>query len=121
MKTFQIAHFVAALSFLKPTAVDGRFFSCGITNIEDENVADVAGNLWTYKLGQFQSDSQGSFPQKVGNSEYGELRKFPLLYGGNHWDHGSFMYYVISNKNGDYIKLYYTSTNGDVECDIYGP
>ena len=98
MKTFQIAHFVAALSFLKPTAVDGRFFSCGITNIEDENVADVAGNLWTYKLGQFQSDSQGSFPQKVGNSEYGELRKFPLLYGGNHWDHGSFMYYVISNK-----------------------
>ncbi|SZF01688.1 unnamed protein product [Blumeria hordei] len=120
MKTFQFASIVAGLGFLKPIAADD-YFSCGFAQISVENVDRVAGNLWSHELGAFQSSFDGRFPVSLGESEYGELRKFPLLYNGKDWEFGSFMYHVISNREGSYVKLFYEGTKGLEECVIVIP
>ncbi|EPQ61956.1 putative secreted effector protein [Blumeria graminis f. sp. tritici 96224] len=84
MKTFQIASIVAVLSFLKPI-VAKKLFYCGPAEVSVEHVDSVAKYLWTHKIWTYQSDHEGAFPHYYGESDYGELRKFPLLPSGFVW------------------------------------
>ncbi|CCU76656.1 unnamed protein product [Blumeria hordei] len=115
MKTFQFASIVAGLSFLKTTIAAGDdYITLGMTSIKVQHIHSVARDMWTMDIDYYKSEYQGRYPAFWGNVRGKPARKYPLLYEGKVWTHGSFMYYVVATEDLSYIRLYYEGTES---CD----
>ncbi|CEA17192.1 CSEP0373 putative effector protein [Blumeria hordei DH14] len=119
MKTFQIASVIAGLSCLQPTVAS--LVKCGLNKIDVNHVKRVAEGLWRKEYGSLKSYNNVLYPteyKEITSNGSEPLWKFPLNADGQDWNGVFFMYFVVSSKSQNVVKLFYEDDFGVHECSL---